>query len=35
LIDKKEKMQTFIEENRFKLKSIDELRQVIDYYNTL
>jgi len=35
LADKKEKIQTFIEENHFKLKSVEELKKVIDYYNTL
>lgn len=35
LADKKEKIQAFIDENHLKLKSIDEWKQVIDYYNTL
>jgi hypothetical protein len=35
LTDKKEKMQTFIDENHFKLKSIDEVKRVIDYYNSI
>jgi hypothetical protein len=35
LADKKEKIQAFIDENHFKLKSVDELKKVIDYYNTL
>jgi hypothetical protein len=35
LTDKKEKIQAFIDANHLKLKSIDELKQVIDYYNTL
>jgi len=35
LADKKEKIQAFIDENHFKLKSIDDLKKVIDYYNTL
>jgi len=35
LADKKEKIQAFTDQNHLKLKSIDELKQVIDYYNTL
>ena len=35
LADKKEKIQAFIDENHLKLKSVDELKKVIDYYNTL
>lgn len=35
LADKKEKIQAFIDGNHLKLKSIDEWKQVIDYYNTL
>jgi hypothetical protein len=33
--DKKEKIQAFTDQNHLKLKSADELKQVIDYYNTL
>jgi len=35
LADKKEKIQAFIDENHLKLKSVDELKKVVDYYNTL
>ena len=35
LADKKEKIQAFIDGNHLKLKSINEWKQVIDYYNTL
>jgi len=35
MVDKKEKIQIFIDQNHLKLKSIDELKKVIDYYNTL
>jgi hypothetical protein len=35
LADKKEKIQAFTDQNHLKLKSVDELKQVIDYYNTL
>jgi len=35
LADKKEKIQAFIDENHLKLKSIDEWKQVVDYFNTL
>jgi hypothetical protein len=33
--DKKDKVEAFIAENKFKLRSIDEIRRVIEYYNTL
>lgn len=35
LSDKRDKMETFIETNKLKLKSIDDVRRTIDYYNTL
>jgi hypothetical protein len=35
LADKKEKVKAFIDENHLKLKSLDELKEVVDYYNTL
>jgi hypothetical protein len=35
LADKKDKVEAFIVENKFKLRSIDEIRRVIEYYNTL
>jgi hypothetical protein len=35
LADKKEKVAGFVEENKLRLKSIDEIRRVIEYYNTL
>jgi hypothetical protein len=35
LADRKDKVEAFIAENKFKLRSIDEIRRVIEYYNTL
>ncbi len=35
LADKKEKIEAFFDQNHLKLKSANELKQIIDYYNTL
>jgi len=35
LADKREKIETFVSDNKFKLRSIDEIRKVIEFYNTL
>jgi hypothetical protein len=35
LADKKDKVESFINDNHLKFKSIDDFRRVIDYYNTL
>ncbi len=35
MTDKSQKVQAFIDGNHLKLKSVEELRTVIDYYNTL
>jgi hypothetical protein len=35
LSDKRDSIEAFIEKNKLKLKSIDDIRQTIDYYNTL
>ena len=35
LADKREKIETFVTDNKLKLKSIDEIQKVIEYYNAL
>ncbi len=35
LSDKKEKVDDFITTNKLKLKSMDDIKRIIDYYNTL
>jgi hypothetical protein len=33
LADKREKIETFVTDNKFKLRSIDEIQKVIEFYN--
>ena len=35
LSDKRDSIEAFIETNKLKLKSIDDIKRAIDYYNTL
>jgi len=35
LTDKKDKIEDFVSNKKLKYKSFDEIRQIIDYYNSL